>query len=137
MPTLALDEKLTTPGVLFPETTRPTVLRSVTRQELCDAAEIPLRVTGDCGASIIVHIGTQHFHSKNTLYVGVKNCWHLDDKTRALRILEILAYSFHDYAVRESVCGRGLFCVEPRKGRPPLRGKAMSAKERMRKMRAA
>lgn len=41
------------------------------------------------------------------------------DPERSLRILEILAYGFFDYAARESICGRGIFVatVTPDHGR--------------------
>ncbi len=52
----------------------------------------------------------------------------------ALRILEILAYGFMDYAAREALRGKGLFLPRARPGRKPG-GKALSGAERMRRFR--
>ena len=52
----------------------------------------------------------------------------------ALRILEILAYGFLDYAAREALRGRGLFLPLAQPGRKST-GKALTGAERMRRLR--
>lgn len=104
--------------------------------ELCASAGIPLRVTSATWQPVILHAGTDHFRTENASCVGVGR-WKQADRTQALRALEVLAHGFHDYAARECICGRGFFVPPARLGRPPLGRSAMTAAERMRKMREA
>ena len=123
------------PLPLFSINPRPVKIGRVRLRELCDAAGIQLRVTGGRKQEIVLHQGVVHYRTPKALYIGVGKNWKLD-RVRALRVLEVLAYSFHDYATRESVCGRGLFSVPRRRGRPPITGRPMTARERMQRMRS-
>ena len=125
------------PLALANDEDRPKELARVTLSELCEAAEIPLRVTGSVENTIVLHETEEHFSAPAFYYVGVGlKIWTVSPE-RALRVLEVLAHGFHDYASRETVCGRGFFTVPSKRGRPRLHGHVMSAKERMRKMRLA
>ena len=59
---------------------------------------------------IIVYHGSKQLRSVSTDAVGVP-VRDLMSQEAALRALEALAFSFHDHAVRFSICGRGLFCA--------------------------
>lgn len=112
---------------------RPGEIARVTLNELCGQAGVPVRVATDVPeVTIVLHKGTFHFRSPGFAYIGIGD---FSDREQALRVLEVLAHGFHDYAARECVCGRGLFCAPTKRGRPSLTGRAMSAKERMRKHR--
>lgn len=106
-----------------------------TLAELCATAGIPMRVTGGPVRQIVLVRGAQHYRRPGFYYVGAEKYWPLETRRRALRVLEILARGFHDYAARECVCGHGLFVAGRPPGRPPIMGRAMSAKERMRRWR--
>ena len=114
----------------------PKVLAWVTLGELCDLAGIPLRVSGGSDRRIACIAGTDHqLVAARDCYVAVGNAWS-PSRTAALRVLEVLAHGFHDYAARECVCGRGLFVASARRGRPTVGAKPMSARERMARMRS-
>lgn len=119
------------PRVLSQRDTRPEAVL-YTLEALCAFARVPLRVTGGPQTDIFVHDGTEHARAAEGLYVGGKR-----PRTRlgALRVLEVLAYGFHDYAARECVCYQGLFSVPRPRGRPSLSGRSMTDAERMRRMR--
>lgn len=52
-------------------------------------------------------------HGKRKIYgIDVSKLNRLSQEEKAVRIIEILAYGFNDYYVRESVCGRGIFGVQ-------------------------
>jgi hypothetical protein len=67
-----------------------------------------MRVTGGRRRKVVCVVGSEHLYSDDTYYVGVGKNWSLS-RTSALRVLEVLAYGFHDYVVRECICGRGFF----------------------------
>jgi hypothetical protein len=120
----------------------PRVLHQFTLEELCRAAKIVCRVSGAMQdvKRVILCAGDRHFHvpSENGLlaYVGgLGRGWKLD-RRRALRVLEVLAFGFHDYEARECVCHRGFFVTRKPEGRPALLGRPRTAAERMRDMRA-
>jgi len=103
--------------------------------ELCSRAGIPLKVTMASWHKVILHAGTEHLRTPVASCVGVGKV-RGSKRTKALRALEILAHGFHDYAARECVCSRGLFAAPARIGRPLVGSEPMTAKERMRRMRA-
>jgi len=125
------------PDVLPRGSSGPRELGRTDLSQLCKVAEVAMRVTGGEQRTVVIHRGTGHFRAPNTYYVGIGGPWKPRNGVQALRILEVLAHSFHDYATRECVCRKGLFTVPSRRGRPALAGRAMDARERMRKMRAA
>lgn len=110
-------------------------LARTTIPQLCALAGIRQRVTSGAWNPIVLHAGAEHFRGSRTSYVGV-GAAKRSDRVQALRALEVLAHGFHDYAARECVCGQGLFAAPARRGRPPIGSRAMTAKERMRRMRA-
>lgn len=112
-----------------------TILARTLVSQLCRTARIPMRVSGGEDAKVVCITSRRHFlGADGTYYVGATRA----PRTRvgALRVLEVLAHSFHDYAARESVCNRGLFSapVRPR-GRPRTGPIAMTPRERMAAMR--
>jgi hypothetical protein len=113
----------------------PHVLKRVELSELCAIAGIPCRVSGGEDRSIACVVGREHFSVGRDYIVGVGGEWRATP-TAALRVLEVLAHGFHDYAARECVCGKGLFSVPKRQGRPPDGPRAKTARERMAAMRA-
>lgn len=113
----------------------PVALSKTSLSELCERAEIPLRVTGGQNHEIVLHEGEAHFSIPGTYYVGV-GALKLPTRVRALQILEILAHGFHDYAARECVCNQGLFSVPAKRGRPRLHAAPMTPQQRMKKMRS-
>jgi len=114
----------------------PRTVATTTLAALCAGAGIDMRVTGgDSRNPVHCILGEAHFICGGKLYVGIGQSWK-NDRADCLRVMEVLAHSFHDYAARECVCGRGLFCAPKRVGRPPNGTKAMSAAERMARMRA-
>jgi hypothetical protein len=80
-------------------------------------------------------VGDDHFSVGRDYFVGVGSGWRATP-TAALRVLEVLAHSFHDYAARECVCGKGLFSVPKRQGRPLKGVRAQTPSERVAAMRA-
>jgi hypothetical protein len=122
---------------VLPERAAPPgrILSTVTVEQLCRLADIPMRVSGETGPKIVCIDSPGHFFGPDGVYyVGVKAA----PRTRvgALRVLEVLAHSFHDYVSRECVCGRGLFVAPTgQRGRPRVGAMAMSARERMAAMR--
>lgn len=127
---------------LAPDHTPPTPAREVTLRELCEVAGILCRVTIEKPRKILLHLGSDHYRSPNTYFVSVDDIggepWEDGTMSRvaALRVLEVLAYSFLDYGARESVCGRGLFVGRKPRGRPSQLGRRRTTAERMRSMRA-
>lgn len=113
----------------------PRSLARVSLAELCAAAGISCRVSGGEDRPIACVVGREHFCSGRGYFVGVGGEWRATP-TAALRVLEVLAHGFHDYAARECVCGRGLFSVPKRRGRPLNGARAQTARERMAAMRA-
>ena len=101
------------PGILLrPYRTKETDWLTV--KELCRRAGIPYRVSG--GKTLWVAIDpltVEHFRGLSsqgeTVYVVGGKGLPDRDPDRSIRILEVLAYSFHDWASRECLCGRGFF----------------------------
>lgn len=113
----------------------PPALARVNLAELCGWAGIPCRVSSGSTRPVTCVAGRDHYRVGEGLFVGVGLAWE-PNRTTALRVLEVLAHSFHDYGARECVCGRGLFSVPKRRGRPPEGPRAKTARERMAAMRA-
>ena len=119
----------------------PPVLARFSLSELCQAAQIACRMSGGMQDEkrVLICSGGHHFRVAalpiQLAYVGVKDNWKLD-RVRALRVLEVLAYAFHDYETRECVSFQGLFVSRRPRGRPPTLWRARTAAERMRDMRA-
>ncbi|MGH8282939.1 MAG: hypothetical protein ACRESE_03745 [Gammaproteobacteria bacterium] len=103
---------------------------------ICKLAGVPARVTGaDLERQVHILNGTQHFYPVGQPdEIGVALPQYRGSRADALRVLEILAYGFVDYAAREAVRGRGLFLPAPRRGRKAT-GKALTGAERMRRLR--
>lgn len=91
---------------------RPKVLRETTVADLCMEAGILMRVTGGERIRILLVDGAQNYREPGIFHVGVAEIHETAPEDLALRVLEILAHGFHDYAARECVCGRGLFIPE-------------------------
>jgi len=112
------------------------VLSTFTIGQLCKLARVPMRVSGGEDVKVVCIEAKDHFFgSDGVYYVGVAT----RPRTRvgALRVLEVLAHGFHDYASRECICGRGLFAAPTgRRGRPRLGALPMTARERMAAMRS-
>jgi hypothetical protein len=115
----------------------PREIVRLTLDELCRAAGILCRVSGGTQDEkrVVVCEGDRHFQAGTMAYVGVPEGWRLNP-LRALRVLETLAYAFHDYEARECVSFRGLFVAHRPVGRPSRLGRARTDAERMRDMRA-
>lgn len=88
----------------------------ITVSDLCDKAHIRYCVTGGRQPLVLLdnkidgHIKTQ-INGESVYIVSSKSIC-TDEPERSLRILEVLAYAFHDYTARESVCFKNLFRVE-------------------------
>lgn len=86
-------------------------LSTVTVQALCKRAKIPYRVTGGYQPMIKLGYFGGHFrglnkNNRSVFFVDLAETAETEPE-KSVRILEILAHGFHDYAARESV--RGLF----------------------------
>ena len=101
------------PLVLRQRETPPEVIARPSLAELCALAKIPLRGTGAYSV-IAVCRGETHFRGRPVegapMYYAAYERW-CEDRTSALRVLEILAHSFHDYGARECICPLRLFCA--------------------------
>lgn len=122
------------PSVLRDGVKPPTTVATVDVRTLCATAEIPMRVTSGIESTVFVHRGIDHLRGAcvkgaPVYYVGLKE-WN-GSRISAIRVLEVLAHSFHDYTARECLCPMKLFCAPKRVGRPLVGKQAMSAKERM------
>jgi hypothetical protein len=113
----------------------PHTLARTTLSELCTIAGVPVFVSGGEERSVTCIVGTDHFSVGRDYFVGVGNEWEAN-QTKALRVLEVLAHGFHDYAARECVCHKKFFSPPKRQGRPPVGARAKTARERMAAMRA-
>lgn len=94
--------------------------RGITRTvaEWCGQAHIPFRVTGGPvrKARLCPDLPTHAWTVTETdglVYLVAGPCLpeSTNPATEALRVLEVLAYGFHDYGARESVCHKGLFAA--------------------------
>jgi hypothetical protein len=113
----------------------PRTVARTTLSELCAVAGVPMFVSGGEARTITCIIGAEHFSVGRDYFVGVGNEWKAS-QTEALRVLEVLAHGFHDYAARECVCHKKFFTPPKRQGRPPTGARAKTARERMAAMRA-
>ena len=135
MKKLVCNFKIRAPRVLIAGTRPPQALARTSVGDLCKAANVSMRVSGSQRRKIVCTTGDEHLYTGDTYYVGVGDTWKLS-RTSALRVLEVLAYGFHDYVARECVCGRGLFVPPKPPGRPLAGPRAKTAAERMAAMRA-
>jgi hypothetical protein len=119
----------------------PRVLHQISLNDLCAVAQIKCRVSGGAQNEKRIFICESEHHFQVAAipwllsYVGVWKDWQLK-RLEALRVLEVLAYAFYDYEARECVSFRGLFVARRPVGRPASLGRARTAAERMRDMRA-
>jgi hypothetical protein len=113
----------------------PRVIGHTTLANLCETAKVRPYVSGGEVRSIVCVAGSGHFLIGRDYFVGVGDSWK-SNRTAALRVLEVLAHGFHDYAARECVCRKKLFSLPKRQGRPPAGPRAKTARERMAAMRA-
>jgi hypothetical protein len=113
----------------------PASLASMTLGSLCAMAGIPLRVHECSPKAVSLVRGDEHRLICGKIYVGVGSRWK-GGRVAALRVLEVLAHSFHQYEARECVCHRGLFVAPGKLGRPLLGVRPKTARERMAAMRA-
>jgi|SRR5581483_3668384 len=85
-------------------------------EELCARAGVPLRVTGSHLPIVVINEAERHriafSRGRKVLVVGTAGISQIEPY-RSLGILEVLAHGFHEYAVRETVCDRGLFRGNP------------------------
>jgi len=123
------------PRMMLAKSKLPHVLARPTLFELCAVANVPMRVSGGEARLIACVVGSDHFVIGRDYFVGVGERWNANP-TAALRVLEVLAHGFHDYAARECVCQKKLFATPKRRGRPPNGLRAQTARERMVAMRA-
>jgi hypothetical protein len=135
MKKLVCNFKIPAPRVLVTGTRAPRALARTSIDDLCAVAGVAMRVSGGSRRAVVCVPGEKHLYTGSTYYVGVGDAWELS-RTSALRVLEVLAYGFHDYVVRECVCGRGLFVPPKPMGRPMRGPRPMTAAERMAAMRA-
>lgn len=127
---------IASPRVLASDIPPPTPIATLTIGELCALAGVADRVTSPHSPLVFVHPGRDHFRTRAGCYVGLgRRRFSRRGREDALRVLEILAHGFHDYAARENLRDRGLFVPPRRRGRPALTGRKMTAAERMRRMR--
>jgi hypothetical protein len=117
----------------------PRALAQETLDNLCHTAGILCRVSGGtqdekriviCDGNICLRVANEPW---SISYVSMPD-WQAT-RVQALRVLETLAYAFHDYEARECVSFRGLFIARRPIGRPPVLGRPRTAAERMRDMR--
>jgi hypothetical protein len=126
---LEADLTIPTARVLFgEERDRVLALPQVgTVSELCRRADIRYRVTGGPQVRVVLWDGPGHGRTRTlrygTVYAVDQGKLPPDDPERSMRILEVLAFGFLDYAVRETVCGRGYFVVGEKsaRGEGPLK----------------
>jgi hypothetical protein len=99
-------------------------------------AGVSPRVSGpDLDRSVHILSGEQHAYPVSQPdEMGVAFQAYRGTESDTLRILEILAYGFQDYAAREALRGRGLFVPAAPSGRK-FTGKALTGAERMRRLR--
>jgi len=124
------------PRVLSLRERAPRPIATPTLATLCRLAGLKYRVTTPHTPTIRLHAGAEHLRGPRAYHVGIEGSFDRTPKS-ALRVLEVLAHGFHDYAARECVCGRGreLFSPPRRRGRPSTTGRPMTAAERMRRSR--
>lgn len=120
--------------ILSPDTPGPSVLGTISFEELCARAAVKVRVS-QARREIVCVRGRRSFLIGNNQLVGGAENWPLK-REDALRVLETLAHGLHDYAARECICGRKLFASPGRRGRPSEGPRARTARERMAAMRA-
>ena len=88
-------------------------------KDLCEQAGIPCRTFGHhADFKMIAMIGSEdnllHMADDGPFYsAGRKMITEVDSADVALRILEILAYTFHEYSARECLNGQNLITVPP------------------------
>jgi len=116
---------------------RQKTLAVLSYRALCDRAGVPPRVTGaDMDRQVHILTGGQHIRPIGLPdAIGVALPRYRGRQSDALRILEILAHGFLDYAAREAVRGCDLFVPTAGCGRKST-GKALSGAERMRRLRS-
>ena len=90
----------------------PFLEETTTIRELCTAAGMPYRYTGSTVPRVGLSKGLGNMRSvdavnRRVLVVDVEQFHAETPHERSLRIIEVLAHSFHEYAARE--CVRGLF----------------------------
>lgn len=134
------------PMTVFVSTPRPglyakyhanKVLARLTWGDLCRIAEINPKVTSsDIDREIIISGGGENirFADMPGKLVVAMDTWRGSRKD-ALKVLEVLAHGFHDYATRETICNQGLFVPRHPRGRPSRGSSRMSGKERTRRWR--
>lgn len=121
---------------LSDEEERPRVVEIVTLGSLLEQAGVLSRVSGPDPEVRLISSGGCCYWSSEGYYVSLPARHDgRPRRTRAMRVLEILAYVFNDWATRECVCGRNYFRAPGIMGRPRLGDEVMSSAERMRKMR--
>ena len=80
----------------------------VSREELLAAFDLPLKTTGGSHPDIYIHRGFENIKNRSHgLLIGVGSDV-IFSKQSAATALEILAHLFHDYPIRESLCGKNL-----------------------------
>jgi len=113
------------------------IIGRIRYDDLCRQAGLMARVSGPAlDREILVLESGEHtriVHPTATALAVVMPKFDASPE-QALRVLEVLAYGFHDYAARECVCGRGLFRPVRPRGRP-FTGKALTAAARTRRAR--
>lgn len=93
-------------------------------KELCEQAGIPCRVTGhNADLKMIALIDSENdfiiMEDDGPFYsVGKKTIPETDSADIALRILEVMAYTFHEYSARECLNHQGFFVAPPDAWRP-------------------
>lgn len=98
-------------------------LRKRNVRDYCEEACIRCRVTGGIVPLVVLWNSNFHGYTVNEdgipLYAVSKIGLPQRKQQHALRVMEILAYGFHDYIARETVCERGYFIypVTPDSGR--------------------
>jgi len=111
------DPFIPAPDVLRAREPFPGTYIPVDLATLCSLAEIPLRVTTGASPYILVRKGERTSSVRHLRWfidgrpaLLVDYSWS-PDRVSAIRVLEILAHGFHDYAARECLCPADVFCV--------------------------
>lgn len=77
----------------------------IDRAKLLSSFGANLRVTGGNQPRVFIHSGFDNIKNERWGFLVGTGCNDLQSEMAAETTLEILAYHFHDYSIRESICG--------------------------------
>ena len=106
----------------------------VSREELLAAFDLSLNTSGGYHPDIFIHRGFENVKNREFgILIGIGSNL-LFSKQSAATALEILAHHFHDYPIRESICGKNLTHIFELSN-PDVQGEALKLRERIEKNR--